>query len=193
VILSPEASQLFRIFILRAPGKQKLFVVPTIFRRGKLNIILWLIIWILLATRFASSLMWSEQTYREFTKPTESDSLVGFWTVKSVRSDNGDQQKYFDKWLTLSISGQKYASVSFRNGQRVWLTWKTSDDQKQVDLGAGKQSNWSMHCEIERPDPEHIVLRSAEKTIIQCERLQRSDFLLLNRGFHWVNETPFNK
>jgi len=26
-----------------------------------------------------------------------------------------------------------------------------------------------------------------------CERLDARDFLLMNRGFHWVNETPFNR
>jgi hypothetical protein len=26
-----------------------------------------------------------------------------------------------------------------------------------------------------------------------CERLEAKDFLLMNRGFHWVNETPFNR
>jgi len=196
VIVSPEISQLLRIFILRTPGKQKLFAVPTIFKRGKLNITLWLIIWIFLAVHFVFSLMRSEHSYRTYTKgSTESGSLVGTWTVKSVQSDNGDQQKYFDKWQTLSISGQKYASVSFSNGEKVWLTSKISDDQKEVDL-SGKQSGWSMHCEVERPDPEHIVLSSSSnggKTTIHCERWQPADFLLLNRGFHWVNETPFNR
>ena len=26
-----------------------------------------------------------------------------------------------------------------------------------------------------------------------CERREPKDFLLMNRGFHWVNETPFNR
>ena len=26
-----------------------------------------------------------------------------------------------------------------------------------------------------------------------CERLEAKSFLLMNRGFHWVNETPFNR
>ncbi len=26
-----------------------------------------------------------------------------------------------------------------------------------------------------------------------CERRDAADFLLTNRGFHWVNESPFNR
>ena len=26
-----------------------------------------------------------------------------------------------------------------------------------------------------------------------CERREPKDFLLMNRGFHWVNEYPFNR
>ncbi len=47
-----------------------------------------------------------------------------------------------------------------------------------------------------RPDPEHVVLQGTfinDPLVIKLKRMDPSKFLLVNRGFHWINERPFNK
>lgn len=46
-----------------------------------------------------------------------------------------------------------------------------------------------------RPDPEHLIVEGDLQGPVRL-RLQRIDpagYLLVNRGFHWVNEVPFNR
>jgi hypothetical protein len=46
-----------------------------------------------------------------------------------------------------------------------------------------------------RPDPEHVVLQGTlnDPLVIRLKRIDPSTFLLVNRGFHWINERPFNR
>jgi uncharacterized membrane protein YphA (DoxX/SURF4 family) len=47
-----------------------------------------------------------------------------------------------------------------------------------------------------RPDPGHLVLEGAtphDTLVIKMRRIDESKFLLVNRGFHWINEFPFNR
>jgi hypothetical protein len=43
-----------------------------------------------------------------------------------------------------------------------------------------------------RPDSEHVVL-FGDSLVIKLRRIDPSKFLLMNRGFHWINERPFNR
>jgi hypothetical protein len=44
------------------------------------------------------------------------------------------------------------------------------------------------------PDSQHLVLRGrlgADSVEMTLRRRAESSYLLVNRGFHWINETPF--
>ena len=43
-----------------------------------------------------------------------------------------------------------------------------------------------------RPDADHVIL-SGDALTVKLRRLDTSKFLLVNRGFHWINELPFNR
>jgi hypothetical protein len=47
-----------------------------------------------------------------------------------------------------------------------------------------------------RPDPDHVVLEGTymgSPVTIRLSRVDMNKFLLLNRGFHWISEMPFNR
>jgi len=47
-----------------------------------------------------------------------------------------------------------------------------------------------------RPDAEHVLLAGSlanEALVVKLKRIDPSKFLLVNRGFHWINERPFNR
>jgi hypothetical protein len=47
-----------------------------------------------------------------------------------------------------------------------------------------------------RPDASRVVLRGtldAGEVTIELRAMDAGKFLLLNRGFHWINERPFNR
>jgi len=47
-----------------------------------------------------------------------------------------------------------------------------------------------------RPDSAHLVLAGlidADSIFVTLVRRDETGFLLLKRGFHWINEEPFNR
>jgi hypothetical protein len=47
-----------------------------------------------------------------------------------------------------------------------------------------------------RPDADHVILEGTlinDPLVVKLRRIDPSKFLLVNRGFHWINERPFNK
>jgi hypothetical protein len=47
-----------------------------------------------------------------------------------------------------------------------------------------------------KADADHLTLQGTlggQKVDIRMRKLDASKFLLINRGFHWINERPFNR
>jgi hypothetical protein len=47
-----------------------------------------------------------------------------------------------------------------------------------------------------RPDADHLVLEgklASDALVIRMRKIDESKFLLVNRGFHWINESPFSR
>jgi hypothetical protein len=62
---------------------------------------------------------------------------------------------------------------------------------KKLDNEKGK-ANFSFR----RPDADHLILDGImddHKVHVELELFDRSKFLLANRGFHWVQDYPFNR
>ena len=51
--------------------------------------------------------------------------------------------------------------------------------------------------QFEKPDPEHLVLRGRfygdGDVAVALHHRDVSRMLLLDRGFHWITEVPFNQ
>ncbi len=47
-----------------------------------------------------------------------------------------------------------------------------------------------------QPDEGHLVLEGTvlqDSVKVRLRKIERSNFLLVNRGFHWINEVPYNR
>ena len=47
-----------------------------------------------------------------------------------------------------------------------------------------------------RPDADHVLLQgtlAGDNLSVRLRKIDTSKFLLVNRGFHWISEMPFNR
>jgi hypothetical protein len=68
--------------------------------------------------------------------------------------------------------------------------------KKTVTLSKGTDKSYQSVLTYSSPDMEHVLLQGdlGTNTIsIQMRKVDTSKFLLINRGYHWINEMPFNK
>jgi hypothetical protein len=65
-----------------------------------------------------------------------------------------------------------------------------------VALSAAGNKSSKSTLAYARPDADRVVLQGtlgSDAVAIRLRRIYTSKFLLVNRGFHWINELPFNR
>jgi hypothetical protein len=70
------------------------------------------------------------------------------------------------------------------------LSFAAQYENNTITLDKKDQLAWSW------PDPDHVVLQgnfNGSASTIRLRRIDTGKFPLLSRGFHWINETPFNR
>ena len=107
--------------------------------------------------------------------------LYGIWRVE------GDSS-----WQRVFVNAHQQFHIERANESR--LRFRFQDDGKGgLALSWGSESYKLTYQKI---DPDHLHLTgSFQGRPLDCRlaRIPSGSFLLLNRGFHWINETPFNR
>jgi hypothetical protein len=124
--------------------------------------------------------------------------LYGIWEIDKMTIAGAERPPLLtdsNRWRRMVI--QRPAEVTF------WRMDDTGDTQTaKVDIGARTititrtNSSAPSRFTFEQPDAEHLVLDGEfEGRAIHMEThlFDRQRFLLVNRGFHWIQELPFNK
>jgi hypothetical protein len=73
-------------------------------------------------------------------------------------------------------------------------TINTNDNS--LTLTKFTDKNWKGNFTFQRPAPDQLILDGQmdnHKMHMQLHLVDRNKFLLVNRGFHWIQEYPFNR
>ena len=72
-----------------------------------------------------------------------------------------------------------------------------SPDYLRLNTGSGdKTVDWKAQFTFQQPSPDVLVLdgeMNGHKVHMDTRLFDRSKFLLVSRGFNWVQERPFNR
>jgi hypothetical protein len=75
--------------------------------------------------------------------------------------------------------------------------WAAIDSaSRKIDLTKGEDKKWKATITYERPAPERLVLEGemdGHRYRMQLRLTDHTKRLLVSRGFHWVQEYPFNR
>lgn len=98
------------------------------------------------------------------------------------------------RWRQLSIAWNGYARVRLMNDSIWRLDMEVDTTLHNMSL---KHFNAeAFYFKYSAPDLEHFELKgrtNSDSLYIRFKRRNIKDFRLLKRGFHWVNEYPFNR
>jgi uncharacterized membrane protein YphA (DoxX/SURF4 family) len=70
------------------------------------------------------------------------------------------------------------------------------ESKKTLELTKLGNENWKAHLSFERPSPRIVVLTGVvegKNIRAKLRSLDANGFLINQRGFHWINEVPFNR
>jgi len=100
------------------------------------------------------------------------------------------------RWKKVAIQSSGYLGVRMMDDKPKGFQVDYDEKKSTVALGAPGSKDPKSVFAYSRPDPDHVLLQGAlagDTFSVRLRKIDTSRFLLTNRGFHWINELPFNR
>jgi hypothetical protein len=99
------------------------------------------------------------------------------------------------RWSQFIIDREGYATVRSMTSKQTRFTTIIDTVSRKIQL-TSRDSTINYLFAYEYLKPDKLILKGSIKNdslSLVMTRKKIEDYLLMNRGFHWINETPFNK
>lgn len=124
-------------------------------------------------------------------------ALHGIWNVDELTIDGVSHPPLLSdatRWRRIVFTGMRLASIDRMDDHRERYT--VSHDPTGFILRKRDDPLWQGSFFTERPDPNTLRIRGfveGKKMTATLHRTPMPDFVLTTRGFHWINDQPFNR
>jgi len=125
--------------------------------------------------------------------------LYGIWEVEQMSIDDEMRPPLLTddrRWRRVIFDRRERAVFQTMNDSLATFIAKIDPDKRTIDLTKADDANWKTSFSYDRPANNRLTLRGemdGHRIGMELHALDRATFLLVNRGFHWVQERPFNK
>jgi uncharacterized membrane protein YphA (DoxX/SURF4 family) len=196
-LLAPEFSRLADFFLSNraaAPSTQ-----PPLFRTRRANRIALAVqivvgIWLIGINAYGSWTGW----HTDGGGRTKSE-LYGIWNVEQLSIDGQIRSPLlndYDRWHRVIFDFPD--RVTFQRMDDTYAGYGASINvnDKTLALTKGDEKNRKGDFHFQRPAQDQLTLDGNMDTHtvhMQLQLVDRNKFLLVNRGFHWIQEYPYNR
>jgi hypothetical protein len=195
LLLSPEFQRLANFFILQRTAEPA--VRPPLFpgrraRRIASSVLVFLWVWMI-----GNNLYGAWDSWHKYGPAAPKSALYGIWSIEDSTLDGKPQTLLVtdsQAWRRLIFDYPNYAQVqhmdSSSKGYAAAIDQKT-DTLTFTDSG---DKNWKASFKFTRSAPDHLTLDGSiagHKSTLQLKRMDEKKFLLITRGFHWIQDYPY--
>jgi hypothetical protein len=125
--------------------------------------------------------------------------LYGVWVIDEMKIDGITRPPLVTdnaRWRRVVI--QRTTDIAFWRMDDTPLTYpaKTDMDKKVITISNPGAKAWTAQLAFDRPTPNTMTFDGSvdgHALHMYTHLVAREDFLLVNRGFHWIQEFPFNR
>ncbi|MGA9528998.1 MAG: hypothetical protein WBS24_12865, partial [Terriglobales bacterium] len=136
---------------------------------------------------------------REFGSARTKSALYGIWNVDELSIDGQIRSPLlndYGRWRRAIFDFPQ--TMSFQRMDDSLASYGASIDMAAQTIALTKSSdkNWKGKFAFQHPVADQLILdgeMDGHKTHMQLHIIDRNKFLLVNRGFHWVQEYPLNR
>jgi len=197
VLLAPEMKRLTRVLILNKTAEPS--TQPPLFLRRRLRLAMVGVQLVFGAYIVGMNLYEANQSWARFGGGAPKSPLYGIWNVEEMRVDGAVRAGLvgdYGRWRRAIF--QNPASMSFQRMDDTFQGYgaKFDDAVKQLTLTMSGEKGETATFAIDRPQPGRLVLdgvMGGHKVRLDMRLLEREKFLLVSRGFNWIQERPFNR
>ena len=194
-LVAPDARRLAGLFLLRKDAELK--QDPPLFQRKKYNRAL-------LAAQLAFgsvvlilSLAQSHMIEKMFREMPQQTPYFGAWSVEEYTIDGKLRPPLLtdeSRWQRVSFQMPQHLSIQPMVGQRQAFSLALDKNEKTMVLS--KEGRQKANFSFDNPQPDLLVLTGemeGHEVSARLRRIDQSKLLLTSRGFHWINEFPYNR
>ncbi len=139
---------------------------------------------------------WS--AYKESYINVKRPPLYGLYDVEGFTRNGQDAPPLLtdkNRWKKVAIEYPDMVAIRQMDdsAQRYTAAYDTKNSTVTLSLADKKDKNVLVYS---RPDANHVVLQGpfgGDTVSVRLRKIDASHFLLVSRGFHWINEMPFNR
>ncbi|MBV8546159.1 MAG: hypothetical protein JO093_01000 [Acidobacteria bacterium] len=121
--------------------------------------------------------------------------LYGIWRVDDYQID-GHAVADLTRWRRVIFEIRPMMSVQLMDDVRVRLSAKMDEKNRLLVVSRRNEPQWDGRLTYQRPAPDTLMIDGAlggKNVHALCHLEPMPKFLLTTRGFHWINEYPFNR
>jgi hypothetical protein len=123
--------------------------------------------------------------------------VSGRWDLDSMRVDDKEPpQDDPMKWSWLDFSNRKFMRLAGPKPPHTIYSVTWDADKKKLTLANFRKPGWSAAFTYDQSAPEMLDLRGSmdgKAISASLKRAPEKSYELMNRGFHWIQELPYNR
>ena len=100
------------------------------------------------------------------------------------------------RWRKLVVQTQTAFNIKMMDDSMANYGTEYDAAKNTVSLNVGNDKSKKYPLAWSRPDADHLLLEGTlakDALSVRLRKIDLSTFRLLNRGYHWINEFPFNR
>jgi hypothetical protein len=196
-LLAPDAKRLANTFFLDRPAPSS--SDRPLFRSARRNRIASAVQVLAGVFLIGANLYGSLSAYHTYGAGSPKSPLYGIWSVESFTLDDQTHPALLtdtSRWRWIVFDSPRYMIIHEMNDKSQFYRPNIDLNAKTLALMKFGNQPWEADFSFARPNSTHLILdgtMDGRKIHAQCELLDPSKFLLVSRGFHWVQDYPFNR
>ena len=125
--------------------------------------------------------------------------LYGLWNVEELVVDGTPRPPLVtdsQRWRRMMITGANRMSFQLMSDTRDRYNIQIDEKKKTITFTKRDDPDWKSTLAYTRPRPEILILSGKfgeQQVRARLRQGEIPEFLLTTRGFHWINERPFNR
>jgi uncharacterized membrane protein YphA (DoxX/SURF4 family) len=145
-----------------------------------------------------TSLQYSYKSVKDWNEGPKSP-LYGLWEIEELVVDGKVSPPLVtdeNRWRRVMFTGGNRMSFQLMSGSRARFNVDIDPKTRTLAFTKRDDPSWKSTLAYSRPQPKLLVMQGTFDGHKVRARLRQGEipkFLLTTRGFHWINERPFNR
>jgi hypothetical protein len=197
-LILKDAKRFSNFFILNKPAPAADLTSHRFKKKWK-NITLYVVKYALIAYTVIFDVYGAVKAEKEYGSGAPKSPLYGLYEVKKFVINKDTLQPLTTnlvRWNKIALDGPDYAVLKYMNDSTEYLSVKIDTIKRTLVIYRFTDTVNRYHFTYTKPQKDSLYLVGKFKrdsVKIMFHRDDANKFLLVRRGFHWINEYPYNR